>query len=64
LQFGFVIFWPKNIGTKAACKMLVKLTPVEVAVLQAKVTVAVGDSLKERKENKFRVLLWVKPLLL
>jgi len=26
LQFGFVFFWLKNIGTKAACKMLVKLT--------------------------------------
>jgi len=25
-QFGFVIFWWKNIGAKAACKMLVKLT--------------------------------------
>jgi len=27
-QFGFVIFWRKNIGAKAARKMLVKLTPV------------------------------------
>ncbi len=26
LQFGFVIFWQKNIGTKDASKMLVKLT--------------------------------------
>jgi len=26
LQFGFVIFWHKNIGAKAARKMLVKLT--------------------------------------
>ncbi len=26
LQFGFVIFWQKNIGAKAASKMLVKLT--------------------------------------
>ncbi len=26
LQFGFVIFWHKKIGTKAARKMLVKLT--------------------------------------
>jgi len=25
-QFGFVIFWLKVIGTKAACEMLVKLT--------------------------------------
>jgi len=23
---GFVIFWHKNIGSKAACKMLMKLT--------------------------------------
>jgi len=27
LQFGFVIFWQKNIGSKAARKMLMKLTP-------------------------------------
>ncbi len=27
LQFGFVIFWQKNFGTKVAHKMLVKLTP-------------------------------------
>jgi len=26
LQFGFVIFWPKNIGAKATPKMLIKLT--------------------------------------
>ncbi len=26
LQFGFVIFWHKNIGAKAAYKMLMKLT--------------------------------------
>ena len=26
LQFGFVIFWQKEIGAKAAHKMLVKLT--------------------------------------
>jgi len=28
LQFGFVIFWHKNIGAKAACKILMKLTAV------------------------------------
>jgi hypothetical protein len=27
LQFGFVIFWKKEFGAKAAHKMLVKLTP-------------------------------------
>ncbi len=27
LKFGFVIFWQKDLGTKAAHKMLVKLTP-------------------------------------
>jgi hypothetical protein len=27
LQFGFVIFWQKNFGAKAAHKMLLKLTP-------------------------------------
>jgi len=26
LQFGFDFFWQNNIGTKAACKMLMKLT--------------------------------------
>ncbi len=26
-QFGFVIFWEKDFGAKAAHKMLVKLTP-------------------------------------
>ncbi len=28
LQFGFLIFWRKDFGAKAAHKMLVKLTPV------------------------------------
>jgi hypothetical protein len=27
LQFGFVIFWQKDFGARAAHKMLVKLTP-------------------------------------
>ena len=27
LKFGFVIFWRKDFGAKAAHKMLVKLTP-------------------------------------
>jgi hypothetical protein len=27
LQFGFVIFWQKDFGAKAALQMLVKLTP-------------------------------------
>jgi hypothetical protein len=27
LTFGFVIFWQKDFGAKAAHKMLVKLTP-------------------------------------
>jgi len=26
IQFGFVVFWQKNIGAKAAHKMLMKLT--------------------------------------
>jgi hypothetical protein len=26
-EFGFVIFWQKDFGAKAAHKMLVKLTP-------------------------------------
>jgi len=28
LQFGIVIFWCQEIGSKAACKMLMKLTTV------------------------------------
>ncbi len=28
LQFGFVIFWQKDLGAKAAHQMLVKLTPI------------------------------------
>ncbi len=31
LQFGFVIFWQKDFGAKAAHKMLVKLTPGRVS---------------------------------
>jgi hypothetical protein len=31
-QFGFVIFWQKDFGAKAAHKMLVKLTPVFVVI--------------------------------
>ncbi len=27
LHFGFVIFWPKNIGKKSAREMLMKLIP-------------------------------------
>jgi len=27
LQLGFVLFWKAKTGEKAACKMLVKLTP-------------------------------------
>ncbi len=30
LQFGFVIFWRKDFGAKAAHKMLLKLTPEAV----------------------------------
>ncbi len=30
LQFGFVIFWQKDFGAKAAHKMLVKLTPEDI----------------------------------
>jgi hypothetical protein len=30
LQFGFVIFWQKDFGAKAANEMLVKLIPDEI----------------------------------
>jgi hypothetical protein len=33
LQFEFVIFWQKDFGTKAAHKMLVKLTPGETGAI-------------------------------
>jgi hypothetical protein len=32
LQFGFLIFWQKDFGAKAAHKMLVKLTPGEAGI--------------------------------
>jgi hypothetical protein len=35
LQFGFVIFWQKDFGTKAAQKMLVKLTPGKTRLFTA-----------------------------
>jgi len=34
LQFGFVFFWQKAFGAKAAHKMLVKLTPGDVILTQ------------------------------
>jgi hypothetical protein len=34
LQFGFVIFWQKDFGAKAAHKMLVKLTPNLKSVIE------------------------------
>jgi hypothetical protein len=33
LQFGFVIFWQKDFGAKAAHKMLVKLTQGRVNII-------------------------------
>jgi hypothetical protein len=33
LQFGFVNFWRKDFGAKAAHKMLVKLTPAQLLYL-------------------------------
>jgi hypothetical protein len=36
LQFGFVIFWGKDFGAKAAHKMLVKLTPLLLVPLLLK----------------------------
>jgi hypothetical protein len=34
LQFGFVIFWQKDFGAKAAHKMLVKWTPGDAVFAQ------------------------------
>ncbi len=42
LQFGFVFFWRKDFGAKAAHKMLVKLTP--------------GDSLAPRYDLQLLVV--------
>jgi len=36
LQFGFVIFWQKDLGAKAAHKILVKSTPGQTAQTDAK----------------------------
>ncbi len=33
LQIGFLIFWQKDFGTKAAHKMLVKLTPGGLTII-------------------------------
>jgi hypothetical protein len=38
--FGFVIFWQKDFGTKAAHKMLVKLTPGHIKPLSLSQTIA------------------------
>jgi hypothetical protein len=35
IQFGFVIFWQKYFGAKAAHKMLVKLTSDHLVILPA-----------------------------
>ncbi len=45
LQFGFVIFWRKDFGTKAAHKMLVKLTPVACIIIQANVITIVKSTI-------------------
>jgi hypothetical protein len=37
LKFGFVIFWQKDFGTKAAHKMLVKLTPAYYGVRRLRI---------------------------
>jgi len=50
LQFGFVHFWQKNIGAKAACKMLVKLTTGQPASTEEPVKmgpVFVGQDMPE-----------------
>ncbi len=39
LQFGLVYFWQKNIGTKAARKMLVKLTTTARFVVEQNVNI-------------------------
>jgi hypothetical protein len=38
LQFGFFIFWQKDLGAKAAHKMMVKLTPGVMLQIVASLT--------------------------
>ncbi len=39
-HFRFVLFWHKNISTKAARKMLVKLTPISFTITPDAITVS------------------------
>jgi len=50
LQVGFVIFWQKNIGEKAARKMLVKLTTGQCLEM------ALTDETNEKTENKGKII--------
>ena len=59
LQFGFVIFWPKDFCTKAAHKMLVKLTPERCLILPSLGHINKHDtSLKRLARDKTCSLLW------
>jgi hypothetical protein len=55
LPFGFVIFWQKAFGAKAAHKMLVKLTPGEVQFIHGsfEATEVCITSHISKKINKF-----------
>ena len=48
-QFGFVIFWQKDFGAKAAHKMLVKLTPG----VKGSIVATLGPGDRELNEKKF-----------
>jgi hypothetical protein len=57
LKFGFVIFWQKDFGAKAAHKMLVKLTPVYMCdnnspILQQNAISNLNFSGKQTLENQ------------
>ncbi len=61
LQFGFVIFWPKNICAKAAHKMLVKLTTANLYLhAESIIGERIGQMLSSRRRhaNEHGRLLW------
>jgi len=51
LQFVFVLFWRKYLGTKATCKMLIKLTTGVQKQKVKKLKKKQEKEMKKRKEN-------------
>jgi hypothetical protein len=57
LQFGFVIFWRKDFGAKAAHKSLVKLTPGEFHTLHF--CKAIVDVLTRGRNNNYHLAAYI-----